>query len=676
MGVFVVAAILALASLGALLCAVHLGWLARMKSGFLITLLLAVAGSSLGSAFLVGVWAQVTGKRVLFDQVVKSLQGVADVAEAGFHNVVTSAFEDLDQVSRTLPGQLSEGNQKQLAHHLDVITGGGAARPSERGTNKRFLDLEAVDVHGKLFASGGGVETIKPDSVEVAYALEGREFVSHQYVSNVFKKHVLDLATPIRDQNNAIIGALICQYDLEGDFQDLFRSIKFLRDGYAVVVGSDGRIIAHPDASRVNQDISSYLAVQRGLRGETGSLIAVNEAGVRRLFIYRPIRSPATIDPKFWVLLIEIDESEVLQDILKARRQFLPGTAVLAILAVLSAYFISLSIKRPIQTLNQFVQTVQAGRLSARVVIRGRDEIGRLGDALNEMAGGLEERDEIKGALIASHQVLQVARGIQMALLPRAFPAFPDMPQVDIFGTLRPALEVGGDLYHFFALDENRICFMIGDVSDKGVPAALFMAMAQTAFEISAKTILASDGESCRADSIAGVLDQVNRYLIANNDSQMFVTLFAGVLDLRTGSIEYSDGGHEPPFVMRQGAGVEMLKKNGGIALGFTDPYEFPIGTIKLDPGDVLVLYTDGVNEAMNCDRRMFTTSCIGDTLRTISIGKSAEGICETIISKVDEFVHGTPQSDDIAIVVIRFCDRKAAVPAQLTAASLVGLPG
>jgi sigma-B regulation protein RsbU (phosphoserine phosphatase) len=344
---------------------------------------------------------------------------------------------------------------------------------------------------------------------------------------------------------------------------------------------------------------------------------------------------------------MQIDEQEALAPMRKARAQFLMGMGLLTILAVLSACIVSLSMLRPVNSLNAFVKKVEAGELSARLDIREKDEIGRLGTALNDMARGLEERDKIKEALVASQQVLQVARGIQMGLLPRKFPAFPDLPQVDIFGTVRPALEVGGDFYHFFRLDENRICFVVGDVSDKGVPAALFMAMVLTSFEISAKT---------GAESIATVLRQVNSFLNDNNDSQMFVTLFAGVLDSRTGSIEYSDGGHEPPFITRHGAGVEMLPKNGGIALGFMDQFDFPLGTVKLDPGDTLVLYTDGVNEAMNGERKMFTTSAIGDTLRTISSGKPASWICENIISKVDEFVQGAPQSDDITLLVIRYC--------------------
>jgi sigma-B regulation protein RsbU (phosphoserine phosphatase) len=285
--------------------------------------------------------------------------------------------------------------------------------------------------------------------------------------------------------------------------------------------------------------------------------------------------------------------------------------------------------------------------LTTRLDLRHRDEVGRLATSLNQMVGGLQERDKLREAAITTQQLLQVARQIQMGLLPRNFPAFADSPQIDIYGMLRPALEVGGDLYDFFRLDEHRICFVIGDVSDKGVPAALFMAMVLTSFEISAMT---SPG------SIARVLRNVNRFLIDNNDSQMFVTLFAGVLDLRTGRIDYCDGGHEPPFLVRRGTGVEMLEKKGGIALGIFDDFDFQTGTIFLEPGDSLVLYTDGVNEAMNGDRQLFSTPAIADTLRTVRTGNAAAGICETVITSVDAFVKDAPQSDDITLLIIRYC--------------------
>jgi sigma-B regulation protein RsbU (phosphoserine phosphatase) len=244
-------------------------------------------------------------------------------------------------------------------------------------------------------------------------------------------------------------------------------------------------------------------------------------------------------------------------------------------------------------------------------------------------------------------QSLQLAREIQMGLLPKKFPAFPEIAEIDIHASITPALDVGGDLYDFFQLDENRICFVIGDVSDKGIPAALFMAMVRTAFKISAMAI---------KNNIAATLSTVNRFLVENNESQMFVTMFAGIIDLRTGAVEYSDGGHEPPYIVRSSGAVEMLEKEGGIALGFMDDVDFPNGKFQLNSGESLVLYTDGVNEAMNPEGKMFKTSGIVDTLLALGNGSTAERQAKTLVQNVHKFAASAPQSDDITVVALRYC--------------------
>jgi sigma-B regulation protein RsbU (phosphoserine phosphatase) len=633
-----------------------------MKRGFYISLILAVAGGAFISAGLFGVWAWVTTKNIMFRQVVSDLRDDGAAAQASLLVGTNLALDELKGDAAELSATSSEHSLALIARDLDLLV----------RSHERFLGDRVIDADGKPLAARGSLGTIEPlNNTAVRYALGGEKFVSQVYFSSVFRRYIVYLAVPIRDRKGAIIGALTCHYDLQTDLEDIFRGLRFGQSGYVQVVSDQGRVIAPPNAGGLNDDVSAYPAVQRAQRGDTGWVIAVDKAGLKRLFFYRPFDFPATLNRQHLIMLVETNEQDALAPISAARLQFLMGMGLLTILAALSGYIVSLSMVRPVNSLNEFVKKVEAGELSARLLIREKDEIGRLGTALNDMARGLEELEKIKEALIASQQVLQVARGIQMGLLPRKFPAFPDLPQVDIFGMVRPALEVGGDLFNFFRLDENRICFMVGDVSDKGVPAALFMAMALTSFEISAMPSPAADRGRRRADSIAAVLGRVNHFLNANNDSQMFVTLFAGILDLRDGSIEYSDGGHEPPFIVRRGAGVEMLQKKGGIALGFIDPYDFTVGTIKLEPGDALVLYTDGVNEAMNGDRRMFTTSAIGDTLRTISKDNPADRICQTIIGKVDEFVHGAPQSDDITLVVIRYCGPEAskasADPLQLS---------
>jgi len=244
---------------------------------------------------------------------------------------------------------------------------------------------------------------------------------------------------------------------------------------------------------------------------------------------------------------------------------------------------------------------------------------------------------------------LELARDIQMGLVPKDFPALPEFKEVDIFATMIPALEVGGDLYDFFPLDKDRICFVIGDVSDKGIPAALFMAMARTAFKISA---MASP------ESLSLTMQRVNQFLFESNPSQMFVTAFAGILDLQSGRVEYVDAGHEPPFIRRPAGAVLKLEKVGGIVLGFLPDSPFRSGTLQLSRGDALVLYTDGINEAMNTGRQLFGADAIEQSLSRAGQMASSERIIQGLLDDLRVFVGGAQQSDDITMLVIRYLGR------------------
>lgn len=247
---------------------------------------------------------------------------------------------------------------------------------------------------------------------------------------------------------------------------------------------------------------------------------------------------------------------------------------------------------------------------------------------------------------------LELARDIQLGLLPRDFPALPEFKEVDIFATMIPALEVGGDLYDFFPLDKDRICFVIGDVSDKGIPAALFMMMARTAFKMSA---IASP------ESISLTMSRVNQFLFECNQSQMFVTALAGIVDLQTGRVEYADAGHEPPFILRPSGAVLKVEKVGGVALGFCPDISYRSGALQLSRGDALVLYTDGVNEAMNTGHHLFGADAIERTLSRVGDTASSEKIIQGLLDDLHVFVGGAQQSDDITMLVIRYLGRDEA---------------
>ena len=239
---------------------------------------------------------------------------------------------------------------------------------------------------------------------------------------------------------------------------------------------------------------------------------------------------------------------------------------------------------------------------------------------------------------------LRIARDIQMRMLPRVFPPFPDRTEFDIFAVMEPAKEVGGDLYDFFFVDERRLCVVIGDVSGKGVPAALFMAIC--------KTLLKT--EALRGLSPGEILTQVNRTLIPDNETLMFITVFLLILDVETGEMRYSNGGHPPPLVSAGPGPFAPVAGPTGTVLGAVEGCSYTTTTRMLAPGDVVFLYTDGMSEAMNAKEELFSEARLIDRLGE-GTGKSAADLVRHMRAAVLAFADGTPPSDDITMVALGY---------------------
>ncbi len=242
---------------------------------------------------------------------------------------------------------------------------------------------------------------------------------------------------------------------------------------------------------------------------------------------------------------------------------------------------------------------------------------------------------------------LKVAREIQLSIIPKTFPPFPGRPEFDIYGVLKPAREVGGDFYDFFLLDEDNLCFTIGVVSGKGVPASLFMAVTRTL--IKAKSDIGMSPDK--------ILSAVNDELCKDNDSGMFVTVFFGILNISTGEITYSNAAHNSPYILRRDESSSVLPRMDGIALGAMEGIAYKSDRIRLEPGDTLVMYTDGVTEAMNSEGELsgekrlegFLMNCNGLTVR--------EKV-DMILSSTGEFAGEAEQSDDITILTLKYLGR------------------
>lgn len=239
---------------------------------------------------------------------------------------------------------------------------------------------------------------------------------------------------------------------------------------------------------------------------------------------------------------------------------------------------------------------------------------------------------------------LRIAREIQVSMLPRTFPPFPDRTEFELFATMDPAEEVGGDFYDFFFVNPTKLCLVIGDVSGKGVPAALFMAVS--------KALLRS--EAMRDYAPHEVLARVNKLLCPDNQMCMYVTVFCLMLDTRTGIAEFSNGGHTAPLVSSERGRVEQLETPQGVVLGVMEQAMFESRQRLLKKGDLLLLYTDGVTEAINPQYQLFSDKRLRDCLAPNPKGAVAEVVAD-IRQKIVTYAQGQPQSDDITMLGLRF---------------------
>lgn len=266
---------------------------------------------------------------------------------------------------------------------------------------------------------------------------------------------------------------------------------------------------------------------------------------------------------------------------------------------------------------------------------------------LDEIRQVRKSQEEHHQLLFIQHD-LETAHEIQQAILPAVFPPFPHRKDFDIYASMQAAREVGGDFYDFFMTDNNHIGFVIGDVSGKGVPAAIFMAVSRTL--IRATGLKGISAEEC--------IDYANHLLCNESTSCMFVTVFYGILDTTTGEVSYVNGGHNPPYLVRAEGTIEALPLTGGTVLGFMEDEHFKSKKVQLHAGDTLFLYTDGITEAFNTEDVAFGEERL-EILLKANFDKSIKEISQACVTGVKEFCGNAPQSDDITLLAIKYMGKE-----------------
>ena len=462
-------------------------------------------------------------------------------------------------------------------------------------------------------------------------------------------------ASPMIDAQGKFLGVVSCDISLEW-LTDLLHSLPLGKDGFAFLVSRNGTLISHPNRSLIlNESMFSLMdesgkAVLRSIgrdmvQGKSGFIpYSTMFSGQHGWLLYQPIAANG------WSIGIFFPEAELMGKVAELSRIEAAIAIVGFLLLIPVILLIARSITGPLRKLAESTKILAAGSLDAPLPqIAGDDEVARLAKSFVVM------RDELKThitmlevAATSKERIeseLRIAQRIQMELVPKTFPPFPDRDDFELYAMMTPAREVGGDFYDFMMPDADHLWIVIGDVSGKGIAAALFMAVTRTflrAFFHEEK----SPGK---------VLYRVNNELSRNNEASMFVTLFCGVLHLPSGNFRWANAGHNLPLLLTADGAASFLPKTRGVVAGAMEDIQFTEAELTLAAGDSLYLYTDGVNEAMNAAEQLFGNDRMQDAL--VRYGQAGcVAMVDGISHELTAFVDGAEQSDDITMLALRYC--------------------
>ena len=478
--------------------------------------------------------------------------------------------------------------------------------------------------------------------------------ISLEWVSDLLRKSDIDFNNKALELNINSDAELQAELENDSDF--------FYHYAYSYIIGKGGTYIAHPMRERIlndtyfnhsmkyNDSIDNLIGYEM-IDGKSG-MRTINRDGTEFIVSYSPIErtgwSMATVIPNNLITNRSIKYATIIVGVM--------------LLGLLVLFIICRSIlkraTRPLALFAHSADNIAKGNLNASLpVIRTHDEMKQLHDSFAMMQKSLKQQiEELKTVNAQKGRIegeLKVASDIQMSMLPKIYPPYPDRQDIDIFGSLTPAKAVGGDLFDFYIRDE-KLFFVIGDVSGKGVPASLVMAVSRTLFRI----------VSSHLEEPSGIMHQMNEALSDQNDSNMFVTLFIGSLDLRNGHLQYCNGGHDAPLLVNLKEHThQLLDCKSNLPVGVMPGFDFESQETDIDTDTLIFLYTDGLTEAENIQHQLFTEARIFEVAQQLltdgtasADGEpvSAQSVVERMARAVHQFVGDAEQSDDLTMLAIK----------------------
>jgi len=461
-------------------------------------------------------------------------------------------------------------------------------------------------------------------------------------------------SVPFFNPDSSVRGIVTADVDLE-KLRRTASSVQVGVEGYAFVLSQNGTMIVHPDSTWIMRE--SIFSIAESKKSERLRRIGQQmTAGSTRIEVIEDFWRGGTgylaytpILPNGWSFAVMLPEKEVMAAVLTLNRKLILFMALGLAGLLVAVTLVSYSLTRPLKKLVCGAKQLAAGHLDTKIEgIRQKDEIGELGVAFNRMVEDLnkyvQDLTETTRAKEKVERELSIAHDIQQSILPHTYPPFPERKEIDVFAVTHPAREVGGDFYDFFFIDPVHLGLVVADVSGKGVPAALFMAITRTLIKTAAMNEL----------SPRKTLLEVNSILYPDNPSSMFVTVFYAVYDIRDGSIRFANAGHNLPYVKRKDGSVEEVHPTKSIALGVVETIEIEESRLHLETGDFLMLYTDGLTDAENSEGTMYEENRVRQFLDKSHSSGNMRDLITGLIDSVYQFMDGKDQFDDITLMALK----------------------
>ncbi len=447
-----------------------------------------------------------------------------------------------------------------------------------------------------------------------------------------------------------IAGMVFCEISLQ-KMKQMLSEVKIGTQGYTFIIDKTGNYITHPKDEWIlhknffrkstfilyDKIDKTELEIRNGEKG-AGHGISEYLDNQPAWFYFAPLANSN------WTIIIVIPEKELFKEIgiIFQKIIWVSGFGILLLFILNMLIF-----KRILTPLAQITHSIQRFSSLSGKEQESKDEIKMLTDSLKDWQAKygflISERNKTATEKLKYEKDLKSAREIQLNIIPTGKPDFPGHPEIDLFAILKPAETVGGDLYDYFFVDENHLLIAIGDVSGKGIPASLFMAVAITLIKTNAKILSAKD-----------IIAQVNSELSDRNADQYFLTLFVGILDVRSGLMDYCNAAHNYPYILHANGTLTSLSKSHGLPLGIYKDKSYKSSSVQLKYGDLLLLYTDGVINSTDSHNHHYGTTRLEKNIQNLN-DLSSEEVVNRLVKSIMIYEGGSRQSDDITLVAIRY---------------------